>query len=88
MARDCNRQLTGTRGERRWAAKEAAYKALYPSVRAGWKELSLVRGAGGVKPELVWEGRKAEGRGLKFHCSLSHDADLVMAYVLVEKDDK
>lgn len=55
-------------------------------MRAKWKELSVVRGAGGLKPELVWEGRPEAMKGLSFHCSLSHDADLVMAYVIVEKD--
>jgi phosphopantetheinyl transferase (holo-ACP synthase) len=73
---------------RRWAAKEAAYKALYPGVKAQWKDLSLVRGAGGVKPVLVWEGDPAGARGLSLHCSLSHDADLVMAYVVAERTDK
>ena len=72
----------------RWAAKEAAYKALYPRVQATWKDLSLVRGASGLKPELVWEGDRAQGQGITMHCSLSHDADLVMAYVIVEHDGR
>ena len=57
-------------------------------MKARWKDLSLVRGAGGVKPELVWEGPSSQARGLSLHCSLSHDADLVMAYVIIEHDER
>lgn len=65
----------------RWAAKEAAYKALFPSYRVTWKTLN-VRKEGG-KPVLELLG---EGEELRVHLSLSHDGEYVVAYVVVERE--
>lgn len=81
----------------RWAAKEAAYKALYPAYRATWKELQLIKE--GPKPTLVFkpkEPTRADEGALigalapaspppSLLLSLSHDADLLIAYVIAQK---
>lgn len=76
----------------RWAVKEAAYKALYPRYKIGWKDLCLLKVEGGVKPRLVWEGSFqraiANQDGLVLHCSITHDADLIAAYVVAEEEKR
>ncbi|KAF8897475.1 4'-phosphopantetheinyl transferase superfamily [Infundibulicybe gibba] len=65
----------------RWAVKEAAYKAVYPTARPTWKELTYNGLAGeGTKPSLVYE----TGDVGRIHVSVSHDGDYVFASVLVE----
>ncbi|KDQ17590.1 hypothetical protein BOTBODRAFT_185729 [Botryobasidium botryosum FD-172 SS1] len=67
----------------RWTAKEAAYKALYPAVRATWKDLRFHRPDGSPKPVLDWLGSSdAVGR---LHVSVSHDGEYVAANVLAEE---
>jgi holo-[acyl-carrier protein] synthase len=72
----------------RFAAKEAAYKALGTGVSMGvrWKDVEVVRR--GAAPA----GLLGEGEGIcrplganAFHVSLTHDADLAMAVVVLEK---
>ncbi|KAG1755767.1 4'-phosphopantetheinyl transferase superfamily [Suillus lakei] len=59
----------------RWAVKEAAYKALYPT-RPTWKEItySSLNGVTGAKPTLMD----------KLHVSVSHDGDYIYAQVIAE----
>ncbi|KAJ4466531.1 4'-phosphopantetheinyl transferase [Lentinula aciculospora] len=68
----------------RWAMKEAAYKAVYPTFRPTWKDLTyypLGAMAPGSKPSLFFKYQPA----LALHCSVSHDGDYVFATVVAEK---
>jgi len=68
----------------RWALKEATYKAVYPTLRPTWKDVSyhpLGALEAGSKPSMSYESQP----GLTLHCSVSHDGDYVFATVLVEK---
>ena len=67
----------------RWAAKEAAYKALYPRFKPTWKELVITKGSD-VKPVLDYRAKETGDCALRFHLSLSHDGDYTVATVLVE----
>ncbi|GAA5919627.1 hypothetical protein JCM1841_001091 [Sporobolomyces salmonicolor] len=85
------------KGERylalRWTAKEAAYKALYPIYKATWKDLQIWKEEGS-KPVLAFsptaslsseeapDGRLLQDQ-LNMHLSISHDADLMIAYVCI-----
>ena len=74
-----------------WCIKEAAYKALYPSVQPTWKEMtyrgfSLSHGKQGTKPSLVYHptmATEASKIGC-VHISVSHDGDYVFGSVIVE----
>ncbi|GAA6053806.1 hypothetical protein JCM3770_003045 [Rhodotorula araucariae] len=70
----------------RWAAKEAAYKALYPNCAPTWKDLAVRKA--GPKPLLAWaEDARASlspHSTLKMHLSVSHDNDQLVAFVVVE----
>ena len=74
----------------RWAAKEAAFKALGTGWAAGvkWKEVEVVRLASG-KPELHLHGdalAHASAAGAKhFYVSLTHDQLISAAVVILEK---
>ncbi|GAA5983676.1 hypothetical protein JCM11641_000930 [Rhodosporidiobolus odoratus] len=75
----------------RWAAKEAAYKALYPTLRPTWKDVEIVKVD--KKPFLRFSaeaGSSDLGGGtlsdLKMHLSVSHDADMMVAYVVAETE--
>ena len=78
----------------RWACKEAAFKATYPHIYLYAKDLSLLRDTG-RKPSLVLTRerayRDADGscaialaNALRFHTSVSHDGDYVVASVVAE----
>ncbi|KAI9230790.1 MAG: 4'-phosphopantetheinyl transferase [Piptocephalis tieghemiana] len=67
----------------RWAAKEAAYKAAYPSCRLSWKEVEIVKAHQDPKPMLLFHPRYHD-RVCKSHLSISHDGDLLIAQVLLE----
>ena len=67
----------------RWAAKEAAYKALYPRFKPTWKELVVTK-EDGLKPTLRCLLMEADNCGLHFHLSISHDGEYTVATVLVE----
>lgn len=73
----------------RFSVKEAAYKALYPTVRPTWKELSYT-GFGkqppGSKPILVYEPPILAMRDKigQLHVSVSHDGEYVASTVIVE----
>ncbi|THV08624.1 4'-phosphopantetheinyl transferase [Dendrothele bispora CBS 962.96] len=69
----------------RWAVKEAAYKALYPTFRPVWKDLTYERlSAAGVKPTLSFHPKDQTSLPGAIHCSISHDGDYVFATVVVE----
>ncbi|TFL05671.1 4'-phosphopantetheinyl transferase superfamily [Pterulicium gracile] len=70
----------------RWAVKEAAYKALYPTIRPSWKDLSLLRRASDAKPRLELDsGLLPEASTVDLQVSISHDGDYVVASVLAQK---
>lgn len=67
-------------------AKEALYKALYP-VKLRWKDISVLQGSGTQHPKPFLRVSDTALLGLqrpKFHLSISHDAGLVVAMVVVE----
>ncbi|KAF8076318.1 4'-phosphopantetheinyl transferase [Lyophyllum atratum] len=73
----------------RWGIKEAAYKAMYPTVRPTWKELAyrgLGEGSVRAKPVLVYRPILVADK-LKIgpiHLSVSHDGEYVLASVTIE----
>ncbi len=75
---------------KRFAAKEAAAKALGTGFRFGLslRHIGVVRDALG-KPSLVFRGRALElarARGIaNVHLSLADEADLAIAYVVLER---
>jgi holo-[acyl-carrier protein] synthase len=81
---------------RRWTAKEAAYKALYPRHVASWSHLTVVKD--GPKPSITYEpsasgAKAADGSDslppadrLRLHLSYSHDGGQTLAYVVAESD--
>lgn len=72
--------LTPSRVAGRWAAKEAAAKALGTHLR--WHDVEVV-GGGSEPPSL----RLVAGApGAKLHLSISHERDLAAAVVVVETD--
>ncbi|GHJ85959.1 hypothetical protein NliqN6_2361 [Naganishia liquefaciens] len=87
-------QFLGTR----WAAKEALYKAAYPTYVLTWKQITLLKDARkpvlSITPRAPTEaertmraGRDApqvDGVHERVHVSLSHDAGVVVAYVVLE----
>lgn len=74
----------------RFAAKEAAAKALGVPRGWGWHDTEVVVGPHG-RPLLRvtgWLARDAEVRGVTaWHVSLTHDADLALAVVIAEAVD-
>ncbi|KAF8812380.1 4'-phosphopantetheinyl transferase [Phlegmacium glaucopus] len=69
----------------RWSVKEASYKAMYPLVKATWKEFTYEKLSG--KPSLRYHptldmDRHKIGR---IHVSVSHDGDYVYSSVLIEE---
>ncbi len=73
----------------RFAAKEAVAKALGAPAGLGWHDVEVVAETSG-RPTLVLRGsvqRAAEGLGVQTaHVSLSHDAGLATAFVVLEGD--
>ncbi len=81
------RPLTAASIASRFAAKEAAFKALGTGwgQGVGWHEVQ-VRGGGREAPRLVLTGRAreiAEKQGIgHLHVSLSHDGEYALAFVV------
>ncbi|GAA5937610.1 hypothetical protein JCM3775_001284 [Rhodotorula graminis] len=73
----------------RWAAKEAAYKALYPHCKPTWKDLAVSKPARSPKPALAWATDSSfvdpHLAHLAMHLSISHDNDHLVAFVVVEQ---
>ncbi|KAK0206474.1 4'-phosphopantetheinyl transferase [Desarmillaria ectypa] len=70
----------------RWAAKEAAYKAMYPTVKPSWKDFSfrsLGQESSGSKPSLFYRSPYLDISVGEIHSSISHDGEYVFASVLV-----
>ncbi|KAG2013730.1 hypothetical protein CC2G_010608 [Coprinopsis cinerea AmutBmut pab1-1] len=91
-----NLSTSGTSGDLvrylavRWSVKEAAYKALYPTVRPTWKELTYTSLNSGIKPSLSYQPLDGLSGSLvgPIHVSVSHDGEYVLSQVLVEcRDD-
>ncbi len=71
----------------RFAAKEALAKALAAPVGLSWREVEVVVEEGG-RPALELSGgvaeRAAELGASRVHLSLSHDAGVALAFVVLE----
>lgn len=69
----------------RFAAKEALYKALSPSHGLAWHEAEVISHPNG-KPDFLFRGEIAELiDGATVHLSLSHDAGIASAMVVLER---
>lgn len=70
----------------RWCVKEAAYKAMYPTAKPSWKELTYTSLSNGIKPSLVYSPNapSTEKAFESIHVSVSHDGEYIFSQVLVE----
>ena len=69
----------------RFAAKEALYKALSPAHGLHWHEAEVINHSNG-KPDFLFRGEIADlVDGASVHLSLSHDAGIASAMVVVER---
>ncbi|MCX6444143.1 MAG: holo-ACP synthase [Actinobacteria bacterium] len=69
----------------RFAAKEALYKALSPSRGLSWHDAEVINHENG-KPDFLFRGEIAELiDGAQVHLSLSHDAGIASAMVVIER---
>ncbi|CAO3595742.1 unnamed protein product [Absidia cylindrospora] len=66
----------------RWCIKEAVYKALYPTYKLQWKQVTVDKEKG--KPILCINDASIYGIGSS-HVSLSHDGEYAIAQVVLEK---
>jgi holo-[acyl-carrier protein] synthase len=84
---DTERRLPAASLAARFAAKEALAKALGAPVGMRWLDAEVVRGADG-RPHLLMTGTvaaRADALGARrTHLSMSHDAGIASAVVLVE----
>lgn len=70
----------------RFAAKEALYKALSAERGLQWHEAEVINHENG-KPDFLFRGKIADlVDGAKVHLSLSHDAGIASAMVIVERE--
>ncbi|KIM46250.1 hypothetical protein M413DRAFT_64751 [Hebeloma cylindrosporum] len=71
----------------RWNVKEALYKAVYPTLRPTWKEITY-HGltASGQKPSIAYHPVVQENlhKVGRIHVSVSHDGEYSYASVVVE----
>lgn len=87
-----SRRTPDTHFASRFAAKEAALKALGTGISQGigWKDVEVTRQRGEA-PQLVFYRKAAElirERGIHAsHLTLSHDGDYALAVVILEKPD-
>ena len=68
----------------RWAAKEAVFKACYPTVMLTWKQVEVYKA--GPKPMMRLLRPDLQNR-FHLHLSISHDGDYVIGYVIAELGD-
>ena len=69
----------------RFAAKEALYKALSPSHGLDWHDAEIINQENG-KPDFLFRGEIADLiDGAQVHLSLSHDAGIASAMVVIER---
>jgi len=71
----------------RFAVKEAAYKALQPDFAPTWKQLALIQPDSTRKPMLLFEAL-AFSHPPTFHCSISHDGEYLVAFVVAERSGR
>lgn len=73
----------------RFAAKEALAKALGDPKQLTWNEIEVVKDQTG-KPSIALHGQSAKNISelgeLAIHLSLSHDASVALAYVVLESN--
>jgi len=75
----------------RFAAKEAALKALGTGLRGGitWRDVEVVR-MPGQRPQLRFHGKAAQIAAVlgstRAHLSLSHTVDMAIAHVILESE--
>jgi holo-[acyl-carrier protein] synthase len=69
----------------RFAAKEALYKALSPAHGLAWHDAEVINHPNG-KPDFLFRGEIADlVDGARVHLSISHDANIATAMVVVER---
>ena len=69
----------------RFAAKEALYKALSPQHGLLWHDAEVINHENG-KPDFLFRGQIADlVDGASVHLSLSHDAGIASAMVVIER---
>lgn len=69
----------------RFAAKEALYKALSPSHGLPWHDAEVINHENG-RPDFLFRGEIADLiDGASVHLSLSHDAGIASAMVVIER---
>jgi holo-[acyl-carrier protein] synthase len=69
----------------RFAAKEALYKALSPEHGLAWHDAEVINHSNG-KPDFLFRGQIADLiDGANVHLSLSHDAGIASAMVVIER---
>lgn len=69
----------------RFAAKEALYKALSPSHGLHWHDAEVINHENG-RPDFLFRGEIADlVDGASVHLSLSHDAGIASAMVVIER---
>jgi len=69
----------------RFAAKEALYKALSPRHGLRWHDAEVINHENG-KPDFLFRGQIADlVDGASVHLSLSHDAGIASAMVVIER---
>ena len=69
--------------------KEAAYKALYPTIRPAWKELTYESlSEAGQKPRLEYHPASIPSvrPNVRMHVSVSHDGGYIFSSVLAEDE--
>lgn len=71
----------------RWSIKEAAYKALQPDFTLRWKEASFARDTASTSRKPILRIASGLVPGVRFHTSVSHDGDHVIAMVVAEVED-
>ena len=69
----------------RFAAKEALYKALSPQHGLHWHDAEVINHENG-KPDFLFRGQIADlVDGASVHLSLSHDAGIASAMVVIQR---
>ncbi|CAH1768475.1 10858_t:CDS:2, partial [Entrophospora sp. SA101] len=79
----------------RWALKEATYKAIYPMYKLTWKEITIKK-IEGAKPSVYLNVNNNNNNNnnndiidfiktIKIHCSVSHEKNIVISQVIIEK---
>ena len=82
---DNERTLSDASLAARFAAKEALYKALSPERGLHWHEAEVINHLNG-KPAFLFRGEIADlVDGASVHLSLSHDAGIASAMVVIER---